>query len=154
MRTASSNQPIQRLSDPSVNWLRSRQEISELNFWLSIVSYDPNDESLNNRIYLVYLVLFFSVWIFVTLTFFASGSAMLLSLLNAQDPGKAAVLIIGIVLAIWNLVRLYNALRRSPVEFSEEDSYLLCQTTGQPPRSSPALVMDAPGLKALFPFGS
>ena len=151
MRTVSASQPAQRLSDPSVNWLRSRQEISELNFWLSIVSYDPNDESLNNRIYLVYLVLFFSVWIFVTLTFFASGSAMFLSFLNAQDPGRAAVLIIGIVLAIWNLVRLYNALRRSPVEFSEEDSYLLCQT----PVSRRAVVLRwlwMPWFKSAFPF--
>ena len=151
MRTASASHPAQRLSDRSVNWLRSRQEISELNFWLSIVAYDPTDETLNNRIYLIYLVLFFSVWIVVTLTFFASGSAMLLSFLNAQDPGKAAVLIIGIVLAIWNLVRLYNALRRSPVEFSEEDSYLLCQT----PVSRRAVVLRwvwMPWFESAFPF--
>ena len=151
MRTTSVSQPAQRLSDPSVNWLRSRQEVCELNFWLSIVAYDPNDESLNNRLYLVYLVLFFSVWIFVTLTFFASGSAMLLSLLNAQDPGKTVVVLMGIVLVIWNLVRLYNALRRSPVEFSEEDSYLLCQT----PVSRRAVVLRwlwMPWLKSAFPF--
>lgn len=151
MRTASASHPARRLSDPAVNWLRSRQEIGELNFWLSIVAYDPNDQSLSNRLYLVYLVLFFSVWIFVTLTFFASGSAILLPLLNAQDPGKAALVIMGIVLAIWNLVRLYNALKRSPVEFSDEDSYLLCQT----PVSRRAVVLRwfwMPWFKSAFPF--
>jgi hypothetical protein len=134
-----------------VNWLRGRQEIGELNFWLTVVSYDPNDESFSNRLYLVYLVLFFSVWIFVTLTFFASGSAMLLPLLNAQYPGKAAVVLMGSILAIWNMVRLYNALKRSPVEFSDEDSYLLCQT----PVSRRAVVLRwfwMPWFKSAFPF--
>ena len=151
MRIPSANQPAHNLFDPSVNWLRSRQEMGELNFWLSVVSYDPNDESINNRLYLVYLVLFFSVWIFVTLTFFASGGEMLLRLLYAQDPSKAAVVIIGIVLVIWNLVRLYSTLRRSPVEFSEEDSYLLCQT----PVSRRAVVFRwlwMPWLKSAVPF--
>lgn len=151
MKATSASHSARRLSDPSVNWLRSRQEIGELNFWLSVVAYDPNDESLSNRLYLVYLMLFFSVWIFVTLTFFASGSAMLLPLLNAQDPGKAALVVMGIILAIWNLVRLYSALKRSPVEFSDEDSYLLCQT----PVSRRALVLRwfwMPWFKSAFPF--
>ena len=151
MKTPSASQPAHNLFDPSVNWLRSRQEMGELKFWLNIIAYDPTDESLNNRLYLVYLVLFFSVWIFVSLTFFASGGEMLLRLLYAQDPGKAAVAIIGIILSIWNLVRLYNALKRSPVEFSEEDSYVLCQT----PVSRREVVLRwlwMPWLKSAIPF--
>lgn len=125
--------------------------MGELNFWLRVLAYDPSDESLNNRLYLVYLILFFSVWIFVTLTFFASGGEMLLGLLNPQNPARAVVVITGIVLAIWNLVKMYNILRRSPVEFSEEDSYLLCQT----PVSRRAVVLRwiwMPWVKSAFPF--
>lgn len=147
MRTHRTNRPF----DSPVSWLRSRQEMRELNYWLTFVAYNPTDKSLNNRIYLVYLVLFFGVWIFVTLTFFASGSEILLRFINAQNPAKVVVIIIGIVLVIWNLVRICSVLRRSPVEFSEEDSYLLCQT----PISRRAIVLRwlwMPWFKSAIPF--
>ncbi len=59
----------------AVHWLRSRQEERELIYWLSIASYDVRDRSVNNRIYLLYLIVFFSIWIFMTLTLFASAGA-------------------------------------------------------------------------------
>ena len=111
----------------AVNWLRTRQEEHELTYWLSIVSYDKKDRSFNNRIYLFYLILFFSVWIFVTLTFFAGVGALLLRLFNANQPAQAALLCEVLVLGIWNIFALRAALKRSPVIFSEQDATLICQ---------------------------
>lgn len=139
------------LLDPAVCWLRSRQELRELNYWLTFVAYDITDESFSNRIYLIYLVLFFSAWGFVTLTFFASGGETLLRLLNAPNPAAAATSLAMSVLVAWNLARLFGVLRRCPVEFSEEDSYLLCQT----PVSRRAVVLRwlwLPWIKSALPF--
>ena len=38
----------------ATHWIRSRQEESELAYWLSIVAYDRRDRSFNNRIYFLY----------------------------------------------------------------------------------------------------
>lgn len=112
----------------AVNLLRSRQEERELVYWLSIIAYDPRDHSINNRIYLIYLVLFFSVWVFITLLFFASGGAVLLHMINPEEPGMGAVLLQLLCLAGWSLLSLGKALRRSPIPLSEEDGLLICQT--------------------------
>ncbi len=112
----------------AVNWLRSRQEEREISYWLALVSYENSDHSFNNRIYLLYLILFFSVWIFVTLTFFANGGAIFLEMVNFDSPEKVVILIELIVLAGWSLYSIYQGLRRSPVSFSEEDGILISQT--------------------------
>ncbi len=111
----------------AIHWLRSRQEESELAYWLSIVAYDRRDRSFNNRIYFLYLVLFFSVWIFITLTFFAGSGAFLLRTLNPHDPMLAAISIEVFLLGVWGLFNLWRACKRSPVIFSEQDAVLICQ---------------------------
>lgn len=112
----------------AVHWLRSRQEEREISYWLALVSYERSDHSFNNRIYLLYLIVFFTVWIFVTLTFFASGGAIFLEMVNLASPEKAVILIELIVLGGWSLYSIYQGLRRSPVSFSEEDGILVSQT--------------------------
>ena len=112
----------------AVNWLRSRQEERELAYWLSIVAYVQQDRSISNRLYLIYLFIFFSIWIFVTLTFFATGGAALLRMINPADPASAAALLEIIVLGAWFLYSLWQSQKHSPVLFSEEDALLVCQT--------------------------
>lgn len=112
----------------AVHWVRSRQEERELTFWLSIVAYDRRDHSLNNRIYLLYLILFFSVWFFVVLTFFASGGALILPLLNPLNPVRAALFLEVFLLGVWSGFSFWRSTRRSPVVFSEQDEVLVCQT--------------------------
>lgn len=136
---------------PAVNWLRTRQEEYELNFWLSLAFYDKHDRSLSNRAYLVYLFIFFSVWIFVVLTFFASGGAYLLRIVNDASPVQAALLIDVSVLGIWCILSLYQACRHSPLVFSEQDATLICQT----PVDRSGVVMrwlPMPWLKSALPF--
>ena len=112
----------------AVNWLRSRQEENELSFWFSLASYDKRDRSWLNRAYLVYLFIFLSAWVFAVLTLFAGGGASLLRLLDPAAPAQAALLIEVLVLGIWTILMLWQACRRSPVVFSEQDAALLCQT--------------------------
>ncbi len=134
-----------------VNWLRSRQEERELAYWLAFVAYEKSDHSLNNRIYLLYLILFFGVWIFVTLTFFASGGAMLLKLINPENPVQVALLVEVSLLGIWSLYSSWRAVRRCPILFSEEDGLLLSQT----PIPRPKIILRwllMPWLKSAIPF--
>lgn len=112
----------------AVHWLRSRQEERELSYWLSIVAYDQHDRSFSNRIYLIYLIIFFGAWLFVTLAFFASGGAIFLELINPVDPGQAALFLQILSLGLWSVYGCWRALHRSPVVFSEQDEVLLCQT--------------------------
>ncbi len=111
----------------AIHWLRSRQEERELAYWLSLVSYDKNDRSLGNRAYLAYLCVFFAIWIFIVLTFFAGVGAMILRLIHPDDPIQAAVFVEIIILAAWNMVGLWQATHHSPVAFSEQDAALICQ---------------------------
>ncbi|MEN6409370.1 MAG: hypothetical protein ABFD44_06645, partial [Anaerolineaceae bacterium] len=108
-------------------WIRSRQEMRELRYWLSAASYDSRDQSFNNRIYLVYLILFFGILAFVTLTFLAGSGAVLLKSIAPEDPARAAAFLQLLLLGIWSFYSLIQALRRSPIVFSEPDAYLLCQ---------------------------
>jgi hypothetical protein len=112
----------------AIHWLRSRQEEREIAYWLSFVAYEKSDHSLNNRIYLLYLILFFSVWVFVTLTFFASGGAKLFEMVSLENPAQAALLVQMILLAVWSLYSAWKAIRRCPILFSEEDGLLISQT--------------------------
>lgn len=134
-----------------VNWLRSRQEERELAYWLAIVAYEKSDHSFNNRVYLLYLILFFGVWVFVTLTFFASGGALLFKMINPEDPVQIALLVEILLLGIWSLYSTWRAVRRCPVLFSEEDGLLLSQTPI--PRSNIILRwLLMPWLKSAIPF--
>ncbi len=110
----------------AVSWLRKRIEEREFSYWLSIL-YDRDDHSFNNRVYLIYLFLFFSAWIFMVLIFFAQGGAVLLGFINRTDSIRAATFVEILILGSWNLVTLWQALKRSPIVFSEKDAALLCQ---------------------------
>ena len=135
----------------AIHWVRSRQESEELSFWLSIVAYNPKDRSLSNQMYLFYLLVFFSIWWFIVLVWFANTGGMLLSLLFPMAEMNGAVGIELVVLLIWFLTMLFMALLKSPVAFSEEDAYIVCQM----PLSPRKLVLRwsfLPWVKSLIPF--
>jgi len=135
----------------AIHWIRSRQEFEELSYWLSIVSYNPKDRSFSNRMYLIYLLVFFSIWWFIVLVWFANTGGMLLSMLFPMAEMAGAVTLELLVLLIWFLTVLVLALRRSPVTFSEEDAYIVCQM----PLGPRKLVLRwsfLPWIKSLIPF--
>jgi len=134
-----------------IHWYRSRQEEREIAYWLSIVAYEKSDHSLNNRIYLLYLILFFSVWVFITLTFFASGGALLFDMFPSRNPNQIALLLQIIILATWSLFSVWKAIQRCPVVFSEEDGLLISQT----PLPRAGIILRwvwMPWLKSAIPF--
>ncbi len=135
----------------AIHWIRSWQEERELAWWLSLAAYDMRDRSLNNRIYLLYLILFFAVWIFITLTLFASGGAVILGLLNPIDPVRAATFIEVLLIGVWSVYSFVQSLKRSPVVFSDQDGFLI----GQTPVSRRQVTIRwflMPWLKSAIPF--
>ena len=62
-------------------WLvRERQVGSRMSFWTAIVGYDPRDHSRSHQIYLVYVIIFFSLWGFAMLALIADWGAAVLML--------------------------------------------------------------------------
>lgn len=111
----------------AIHWIRSRQESEELSYWTSFVYFDPKDRSFNNRIYLVYLLIFFSVWWFIVIIWFAEAGAMLMTTIYPSSPVSLAVALVLVVILVWFVVSMIQFLRRSPVKFSAEDAHLVCQ---------------------------
>jgi hypothetical protein len=127
-------------------WMvRSRQLFTSFRFWLALFGYNPRDHSFSQKLYLVYAAIFYLLWTFAVLSLFAGGAAQLLAglqnLLGPASPGAAsggitsganiapaASLVGWLGLVIWWLIAAYTAARRSPLNFSEEDAYLICQT--------------------------
>ncbi|HWT81515.1 MAG TPA: hypothetical protein VN648_22195, partial [Candidatus Methylomirabilis sp.] len=109
-------------------WMvRARQMETDFAFWLAIIGYNRRDKSLSHRIYLVYAGIFFSIWGLAVLSLFGGITASFLQAVQPDAPLQAAPAAAALILLAWGLYRLYHALKRSPLVFSEEDSYLICQ---------------------------
>jgi hypothetical protein len=107
--------------------LYSRRIFSRLAYWLSTLGYNARDRSLNNRLYLVYFIVFWVVWVGAVFAMLAEGLAGGLVLLP-HAPEKIAAALGELSLAGWGFVLLWQVTRRSPFVFTEEDSTLVCQT--------------------------
>jgi hypothetical protein len=117
------------MSDMRIAWyVRSRQLARDFRFWSALMGMHPGDRSLSYRIYIVYAVIFFAIWGFLVLSLFADGAARALNLVSPLAPQQAAAALSLVVLLAWFLVSLYQAARRSPLRFNEEDQFLICQT--------------------------
>ena len=59
-------------SDLGAVWLvQSRKLIAQLEFWLVLVGYDLRKHAFSSRLYVVYVIVFFSIWGFAVLTLLA-----------------------------------------------------------------------------------
>jgi hypothetical protein len=99
-----------------------------LRFWIAIVNYDPRDRSLNQILYLIYVVIFFSVWCFALLALLADVGVRVLSLYRGLAPSTVAVWSFAAILLFKSFVHAFRAGFRSPFTFSETDAELICQT--------------------------
>jgi hypothetical protein len=110
-------------------WLvRSHQLLSRMRFWTAIVGYDPRDRSFSQRIYLIYVIIFFSLWGFAMLALVADPLARLLTLVKGFSPVQVAVRLTAAILIADALLRSLHYARRSPFNFSEEDATQICLT--------------------------
>jgi hypothetical protein len=108
--------------------IRSRQLSTRMRFWTSIVGYDPLDRSLSHRIYLIYVIIFFSLWWFAMLALIADWVVRLFSLFKGLSPVQVAIILIVFILLADVFLRSYRYARQSPFLFSGEDAVLICQT--------------------------
>jgi hypothetical protein len=107
----------------------SQRLTAQFAFLLVIAGYNPRkDRSLNDRLYLVYVVIFFSIWIFMVLTLFADWAVKILSVVSPHDVLTPAVSLLLAILLLWGAYKLWQAAKTSPIVFSEEDAALLCLT--------------------------
>jgi hypothetical protein len=110
-------------------WLvRSRQLAARFRFWLALFGYDPRDDSISHKIYLVYAAIFYLLWGFMVLTLLADGTAQLLAATGMASSSHAALSLAIAGLLAWTLLTAWKASRRSPIRFTEDDAYLICQT--------------------------
>jgi hypothetical protein len=124
-------------------WMvRSRQLYTSFRFWLALFGYNPRDHSFSQKLYLLYAAIFYLLWTFAVLSLFAGGAAQLLGGLqnlfgdqtaalnhsSGTNLAPAASLVGWLGLVIWWLIAAYRSARRSPLNFSDEDAYLICQT--------------------------
>jgi hypothetical protein len=110
-------------------WLvQSRKLRSKLEFWLVLIGYNRRTHSFSSFIYLVYVIIFFSVWIFVMLVFLAGIGGKVLEAIPLNTPLTTAQTLGEIAFGTFIVLDLYATSRRSPFVFSEADSHMLCQT--------------------------
>jgi len=127
----------------SAVWLvRSHQIAADLRYWLTYIGYDRRDHSLSHKIYLGYATLFFTAWLFATLTLMAGWVGILLSIFGGAsgtlaNETQTAVGILTLALLGWWIYAAVRAGRFSPITFNEDDSALICMT----PVSRPAVAL-------------
>lgn len=111
----------------ALNFLKSRQERSDLRYWLGLVNYDPDERGFTNRVYLVYLILFFTLWFFIVFIFLARSLLRFLPFFG--EIPTLTLVCLGMLLSfcLVSLVTLLPASARSPLIFTEEQRHLLCQ---------------------------
>jgi hypothetical protein len=110
-------------------WMvRSPQIKSHIGYWLSSLGYQYHDRSVTNRVFILYFLAFWSVWIFAVLCFLAGTIASILESTQIDNPNHTLVYIGAIVFIVWVLVELFRVSRISPFIFSESDVYLICET--------------------------
>lgn len=106
--------------------LRTRQETSELRYWLFLSAYDLQDKSLSNKLYLVYLLVFYGFLTLVGLAFFAQGASKSFLIMGISQPAPALAAAASICIGMAALVQIWQAIQSSPLRFSEADRYQLC----------------------------
>lgn len=107
--------------------LYRRRLVTRLAYWLSALGYNLRDRSSSNRMYLAYFVFFWLVWVVAVFALLGQTLAEWLVRLPVEPaPLIANLVLLGLV--AWGLVQLWDAARRSPFVFTEEDAFLICQT--------------------------
>jgi len=108
--------------------LRFKQAKSKLRFWMSAVGYNPLDHSITNRLYLIYILIFFFIWGLMVIALLSSVVVQYLYVRNSLDFHMQAGSTILLIFLFWFVVTAYIYLSHSPMRFSEEDVVQISQT--------------------------
>jgi hypothetical protein len=112
----------------AVWFVRSKELAGRLRFWTAMVGYDPRDRSLNQNIYLMYVVIFFSIWGFAMLALLADQAAILLTSIRGLTASTISIIAMMAMIILEFITVGYRAGKSSPFIFSAADAELVCQT--------------------------
>lgn len=123
--------PLLSANRRSVLGLRIKQAKSKINYWLAAASYQPHDHSFLMRVYLIYILAFFTAWILAMMFLISDVIANTLAPeLRSLGLGLNHVILVcsTLILIFWFLYLFYKTTLRIPLVFTENDAYILCQT--------------------------
>src|SRR5664279_2439662 len=104
----------------SLFWLRWRQFKDTAVYWLRVLGYRPQDASLSQNLYVLYLILIGFFWVYTVGAFVFETAANIGKLIA---PSTAAELLVGFVW-LTLIVQIYvmiNALQSTPLKLSFAD---------------------------------
>ena len=121
----------------SLFWLRWRQFKDTAVYWLRVLGYRPQDASLSQNLYVLYLVLIGIFWLYTVGAFIYDAASSIGKLLPIATAGE---LLVGFTYAIF-AVQVYvmiNALQSTPLKLSFAD---MAYVAGAPiTRAAPVIV--------------
>ncbi len=115
-------------------WLRWKQILGTLNYWLRLVDYDTKDADIMNRAYGLYLVLFMLWW---TAAMWAIAAGFIAQIGSALPPAArlGVLALVPALVFIGQAVLIMLKLRSSPYKLSSPD---IAHVAGSPiPRAIP-----------------
>ncbi len=111
-----------------IRMLYGRRLMARLAYWMSALGLNLRDTSTGNRVYTVYLLVFWLIWAVAVFALVGSNLAQIFRAIpNFDLPGLWVTLAL-VGFTGWTLWTLWQAGRRSPFIFTEEDAYLVSQT--------------------------
>jgi len=122
-----------------IRMLYGRRLMARLAYWLSALGLNLRDTSTGNRVYTVYLLVFWLIWAVAVFALVGSNVATVFRALPNFDLPALWVTLALLALTGWSLWTLWQAGQRSPFIFTEEDAYLVSQTPVR--RSTVALAL-------------
>ena len=147
--------PLLSANRRSVLGLRIKQAKSKINYWLAAASYQPHDHSFLMRVYLIYILAFFTAWILAMMFLISDVIANTLAPeLRSLGLGLNHVILVcsTLILIFWFLYLFYKTTLRIPLVFTENDAYILCQTPADR-RFITMMMFIEKSLKHLFVLG-
>lgn len=121
----------------SLFWLRQQQFKDTAVYWLRVLGYRPQDASLSQNFYVLYLALIGLFWVYTVGVFIFDAASGLGSLI---EPSAAADLLVGftVVTLVLQVYVMVNALQSTPLKLSFAD---MAYVAGAPiTRAAPVIV--------------
>lgn len=121
----------------TVGWLRWRQFRDDAVYWLRVLGYQPNDKTLSQQFYVIYLAIFGLIWAAAMFAYFGEMAGRLAEAATpAALPDVFRVLAWGVLIA--QVYVVVTAMRTTPLKLTFADiAYLAASPVN---RAAPALL--------------
>jgi len=110
-------------------WTARRIRFIRFRRWVeTLIGIEFSNLNILDFMYLLYVLVFFTLWTFAVLAFLGNGTASIIQVIPADERTLSIIYLISFILLAWMTYQLIGALRRSPLSFTSEDAQLICQT--------------------------